>query len=449
MELRVMSLMIVVACVESLFLSEDRIDIHPPQPSSLMVRQGDNVTLTCSATQPWFLCLWVHPSGDKLCSIQEDGDHSTVCQGVPGAELIVSGHSCHVLLTSVSEEDAGDWMCLLSQTGVYHTDREITHLEVATPASASLRVETNDLEDTADQESVEMVEEETVTMVCESGGGFPAPQFTWYLVQEEMVDGVLEESVEVLEEATIIKSDENNNSRYHTSSITYTASLLDHGKSLRCSTHQRDIFTDQTLFNISSSKTLSVSAKPSPLHAYLSQQQDVVAGVVISCCLIIFCVIIVIIFSIRSNKAVTAPKKLMEETRAHESYIIFLEEPVSESNSSNNSNNTSREQCSSERDDKSAESGIDVSQGDFVSFSSDLYKTNTDHHQMIGDISHLQTSDDHQDESSDGCGASEGGLSNISVFDCQHGCFHDQHDHHHHHLDHHHYYRDSVLNTDL
>ena len=40
---------------------EDRIRISPPEPARLMVRAGENVTLSCEASHPWFLCLWVHP----------------------------------------------------------------------------------------------------------------------------------------------------------------------------------------------------------------------------------------------------------------------------------------------------------------------------------------------------------------------------------------------------
>ena len=40
---------------------EDRIRISPPEPARLMVREGENVTLSCEASHPWFLCLWVHP----------------------------------------------------------------------------------------------------------------------------------------------------------------------------------------------------------------------------------------------------------------------------------------------------------------------------------------------------------------------------------------------------
>ena len=450
METRLTLLLLCLLGVESFIVSEDgglalsaraedRISIEPPQPSSIMVRSGDNVTLTCSASHPWFLCLWVHPgTGDKLCSIREDGEHETVCDGVPGAQLLVtSDNACHVILTNVTMEDAGDWMCLLSQENVYHTDRELTSLAVATPTLASIRVETNEI---ADHESttVDMLEEETVTVVCEAAGGYPQPEFHWSLVQD--VDNE-EQSVTVLEDVTVVRD-----SSRHTSTLTYTGQLADHGKSLVCTTRQRDIFSGASLYNISSSLSLSVGAKASPLTAYLTEQQDVLAGVVISIFLIMFCITIIIVFTVRSSKA--TPQKLVQDT--HESYIIFLEEPATDS-----SNNSQADTADSADSREEKESGIDVSQGAFVSFSSsDLYKphhhdhqivmiSDLSHHQMISDHHHHQSTSDHHDESSEGCAASDGGLSNISVFDCQHGCFHEDHS-----ADHH-YYKDSVLNTDL
>ena len=128
--------MLTVLATQAVLAREEmgRITISPPKPRMMMARSGSNVTLSCRASHPWFLCLWVHPSGDKLCSIQEDGEHSQVCQGLEGAELLSGDSDCHVQLENVSEEDAGDWLCLLSQEGVYHTDRAVTTLSVARPA---------------------------------------------------------------------------------------------------------------------------------------------------------------------------------------------------------------------------------------------------------------------------------------------------------------------------
>ena len=460
---------------------EDRIRIEAPEPSRRMVRSGDNVTLSCEASHPWFLCLWVHPGDGKLCSIKEDGSaHAqTVCQGVEGAELVTNkgANSCSVHLTQVGEEEAGEWMCLLSQSGVFHTDRIITQLSVAIPASLELRADKKMVriqeKDDMEEDILELAEDEILNMECGARGGFPEPRLHWLLTSgtgEQKTAGGLEEirvsSLETVEGV-------------HTSDISYTARLSDSGRHLVCVSEQVNPWTGEMMYNTTASVRLVVRAQASPLQALLTEQQDVVAGVIISCCLIIFCIVIIIIFTIRSSKAVNSPKRSLAKSKHRESYIIFLEEEPSIVNEACETLETKEvSKVRTEDKESGAESGIDVSQGDFVSFSSsDMYSSkaaseeravidndqSSSDHQMTSDDSHHHHSHDNDvtlsphDTSSDGCAASEGGLSNLSVFDCQHGCFHDDSHHHHHYHHHsyhhhqpeHHYIKGDVLNTDL
>ena len=468
----------------------EKIKIDEPEPGHVMVREGGNITLTCSASHPWFLCLWVHPGddGEKLCSIHDDGEHMNVCSGIDGAEIIVAeDNKCHVKLTNVTLEEAGDWMCLLSQAGVYHTDRVMTKLSVATPTNVHIKVtyqnnleliendpytgQSSDIvefydvvqEDFNEDDILELLEEDSVTVKCEAEGGYPHPQFYWRIVEEGQE---MESGNQILKEEMI--QNQHNVTNLHTSSLKYTAKVVDHGKTLMCATRQRDINTGEALYNVTSSVKLSITPKASPLQAYFTEQQDIVAGIIISTFLILFCVIIIIIFTIRGSKTVATGKKLNQDTKAHESYIIFLEEPSSNSDDSGDSHEGHEVSHGVKERSSDKESGIDVSQGDFVSFSSsDLYSCRTgsdgDHQGIIRD-DHHQSSDDqesHHEVSSEGCAESEGGLSNTSVFDCHHGCFHDQHDHQNYSLqlpnnhkeqiypEFRRYYTDAVLNTDL
>merc|ERR1712018_16098 len=97
---RVLVMSVVVLGVRAITITREleRIKIDPPEPSRMTVRSGSNVTLSCSASRPWFLCLWVHPAGDKLCSIKEDGTDVSVCQGLQGARLVAGDNHCHVTL---------------------------------------------------------------------------------------------------------------------------------------------------------------------------------------------------------------------------------------------------------------------------------------------------------------------------------------------------------------
>ena len=446
---------------------EDRIQIRPPEPQRVVARQGENVTLSCHASHPWFLCLWVAPGEEKLCSIREEegAEHRQVCGGVAGAELVARADSCHVTLTSVRPELAGDWLCLLSQAGSFHTDREVTSLSVASPASLDLTIQ-GISEEGASTLTLDMLEDEGVTIHCEARGGLPRPQFYWAMVMDEDEAGA-GGWARMVEDASLGP----NLTSVVTSSLSYTARREHGGRTLVCVAEQRDPDTGRLLYNASTGVRIAVEPRPEPgLAAYLtSHQQDVVAGAVISCFLVIFCVAIVIVFTVRSSKAANTPKAVGQTNpRCHESYIIFLEEDPSINQGGGDSS----------AKDPAKESGIDVSHGVFVSFnSSDLYSSkansevvtvteemtsSSEDQDPVSSSSHDGDSDETEtsphDESSDGgCAASEGGLSNISVFDCQHGCFHDQPDHPHYHLHHHqdqdhphhHYLKDSVLNTDL
>ena len=423
----VMSVLVMsVLSVEAITVSQEleRIKIEQPEPSRMTVRSGSNVTLSCSASHPWFLCLWVHPAGEKLCSIKEDGKDVSVCQGLEGARLESGDNHCHVHLENVGQEDSGDWLCLLSQEGVYHTDRAVTSLSVATPSLPSL------------QPPGPLYHGEAVNINCGATSGHPRPQFYWALL-----DGEGEGSRDL--ESGVTWRDLN-------SSLTFTPALSDSGLRLVCSTRQVDLTTNTVLYSHSSSTTLTVSVRPSPLQAYLEQQQDVVAGVVISCFLIIFCIGLVIVFTVRSSKKTRGPAQASKVTAGQDSYIIFISEDPANTDT---------------RSDK--ESGIDVSHGDFVSFSSsDLYTNTTANTATRSSTltSQKTQSEPDQDQSIDESGGSEGGLSNTSsVFDCQHGCFGDDHGHHGHQHGHHHghhqhqhqhqlhchYLRANVLNTDL
>ena len=391
-----------------------------------------------------------------------------MCQGVEGAELVTSGGtSCHAHLTNVQEEEAGEWMCLLSQAGVFHTDRVLTQLSVASPVTLELRAD-KDILTEEEEDILELEEDEALRMECGAGGGHPEPRLHWALRGAESSEGAGPGGLEEIS----VSSLESGAGR-HASSITYAARLADSGRRLVCVAEQLDPWTGALLYNTSRSVRLAVRARASPLQAYLSEQQDVVAGVVISCCLIIFCVVIIIVFTIRSSKAVTSPKRNLRNSKHRESYIIFLEDP----SIINEGSETSKDTSKGRTDDK--ESGIDVSHGDFVSFSSsDMYSskaaseeravrgsedTDTSHQsssaqENTSDDSHHQDTSDitlsPHDMSSEGTAQSEGGLSNLSVFDCPHGCFHDDSNHHHYHPQtyhqpEHHYIKDYVLNTDL
>ena len=126
-----MMLLVTSPDVMSLNISPTFGGIEPVR--AMMVRAGDNVTMSCDPgdsgeAEEWFFCLWRHPSGGKECSVQEAGTRRRVCdqgeQGGRGAVMEVSsdtGRECDLGLRGLGPGDAGYYMCMLTRAETYHT----------------------------------------------------------------------------------------------------------------------------------------------------------------------------------------------------------------------------------------------------------------------------------------------------------------------------------------
>ena len=88
-------------------LSEGSVRISP---EFLMVREGQNVSLSCSSQQDWFFCLWRHPGGEKECSVQEGGERRRVCGGEERMEVRGTRRHCDLDVRRVRREDGGRYM---------------------------------------------------------------------------------------------------------------------------------------------------------------------------------------------------------------------------------------------------------------------------------------------------------------------------------------------------
>ena len=155
--------LLISICLQSsvVCVKESRIQIIETAPSELMIREGESSTLSCTSDHPWFFCVWVHPSGSKKCSLAEEGEYKSVCEGVDNIRVRGDGNTCQLDIMNITQEDHGEYMCLLSQAEVFHTDRVFVNVEVATPVNLSMR-KVGDKEDIT---MLDMVEGETVELV--------------------------------------------------------------------------------------------------------------------------------------------------------------------------------------------------------------------------------------------------------------------------------------------
>ena len=99
-----------------------------PTSGSLMTL-GSQVRLSCSSDSPWFFCLWHSPDGGKQCAIQESSPTS-VCTSSPQLVLWGTTRTCGVTIHSITKQDHGNWVCLLSDIREFDSRKQFINLQV-------------------------------------------------------------------------------------------------------------------------------------------------------------------------------------------------------------------------------------------------------------------------------------------------------------------------------
>ena len=435
----------------SLASSKEVIKIIETNPTKALVKEGNSIILSCRPSHPWFLCLWVHPSGRKACSIQDGGEHRSVCSGLENTEVVAVEDRCQLEIKNITVADHGMYMCLFSQAGVFHTDREHVMVEVATPAEITVRMA--GVVEEREQHQLDLLEGEQVQLVCSATAGFPAPQFSWRIIPDN--DGIASKFLPVNLESTMV-----NTSSY----LNYTASTSHSGWTIQCLARQVD--GEKVLYSSWQNLSLTVT-KAEPLYADMTSQQGVLTGIFMSSILVILCITAVLIFLLKRSKksvmstdlkpitkqAIWSPhgdikaeslySRPSDSTRQSSMEECMVEMPGS-SSSSAVTNTPPQSICSSPSLNRTQSVG-DIVEGNFISFSpSDMYSraptmlnigtVNVEESEIISDDS-FKTSTLLSSTSQPGevsgvgqwDGGSEGGVSVISVFDCQHGCFNPEH----------------------
>ena len=242
-------------------------------PELLMVREGENVSLSCSSHQDWFFCLWRHPGGEKECSVQEGGERRRVCGGEERMEVRGSRRQCDLEVRGVRREDGGRYMCMMTQSHSYNTHQLWTHLEVAVPDSLNIQLVNKK---NMTNNTVEVVEGETVEAVCGGGGGYPAAQYSW-LVGDLVI----------------------NSNR-----INFTGQSRDQtGTVLSCVGSQYNSYTGQLLYNSSTSITVLVLPAPLYLGLLSHSSSSLVTVSFVAAVLVSLTIILLAIFLVRRRKS--------------------------------------------------------------------------------------------------------------------------------------------------
>ena len=143
-----------------------RLTIVSSSAASVVVRAGEEASLQCTASQPWYLCVWRGPGG-RLISKTADSD----CTSNAGAGFRLTGagrgRRCQLTIAAAGAGEAGRYSCVMADRADVDTmaSREVA-LEVAAPATARWL-----------QGSVLLYgpEEAEVSLTCVAEGGHPRP----------------------------------------------------------------------------------------------------------------------------------------------------------------------------------------------------------------------------------------------------------------------------------
>ena len=106
-----------------------------PESGAILPAGASSTTLTCTATSPWYLCIWEGPGG-LACQCQSPGGGgvNAVCQGYPRVTLFGGGNACSATISGLAAEDAGDYRCILMDARQFSPVSRTISLEVGRPA---------------------------------------------------------------------------------------------------------------------------------------------------------------------------------------------------------------------------------------------------------------------------------------------------------------------------
>jgi len=104
-----------------------------------LVKEREELVVTCTADSSWAQCWWLSPAGEKECAIM--GSTATVCPGVQGATIGGTATSCSLTVKEVSTIHQGAWTCILQDKDTLNTFRRSVAVEVAQEAQVDITVE--------------------------------------------------------------------------------------------------------------------------------------------------------------------------------------------------------------------------------------------------------------------------------------------------------------------
>jgi len=142
----------------------------------VIVKQGEDATLSCEGDMEWDTCTWHLPTGAR-CGPLTTTQTSCRSAGAAGQNILFTGTetNCQIKINSVKNEQSGDWVCSLELDGT-SVNSSSTKIIEAQPANVDWEVVYGSMEIRS--------EEPHPSITCKATHSRPAGEFRWYLGED-------------------------------------------------------------------------------------------------------------------------------------------------------------------------------------------------------------------------------------------------------------------------
>jgi len=157
----------------------------------VIIKKGEDATLSCEADTPFDSCTWYLPNGGKCGPLTTASTQCRVAGGV-GDNILFDGSStlCQIKIKSVKNEESGEWICSLEKDG-YMVNSSSVQLIEAMPAT----VDWQDVYGSMEVRS----EEPAPKITCTAAHSRPVGRFLWFLGEDRDVALVNDSPLEITE----------------------------------------------------------------------------------------------------------------------------------------------------------------------------------------------------------------------------------------------------------
>ena len=260
--------------------------------------------LTCSSDNPWFICVWESPSGERLCSVQGRDGQVTNDQACGDGDGHLSLHAnithCSLSIETIGLMDTGTWTCALTDHNM-DTTKHHSSLDVIMPGHLWLGIgdtDTNSDNDIMEEqiEHVELFDGDRVELRCQLDNVWPVNNLSWSFSQNEKVWDTIgaEMSLDIQYEDPVVTSE----CEYCSVSVHQRIHLTVHqqfnGLMVACSSKSQQ---DAVVFSVKPILTAN-----SDQLKYFSKQLGLWPGIVISVIFILLSLAILVSFCIRGSR---------------------------------------------------------------------------------------------------------------------------------------------------